>query len=171
MMHICVSKLAIIGWDNGLSPSWHQAIISTNTGISLIWTLGINFSEVLSEVHTFSCKKMHLNMSSAKWWPFCLGLSMTVSWPEAWFFRCQCKNISAFIVFKMLKECLLFKMSKCWTYFSLFIKLNSLESNLCQAIIAVNLHHSFQAKEMKKTDSKNIWCSVLSRISELIWCI
>ena len=27
MTHICVSKLTIIGSDNGLSPGWHQAII------------------------------------------------------------------------------------------------------------------------------------------------
>ena len=34
--HICISTLTIIGSDNGLSPEWHQAIISTNTGILLI---------------------------------------------------------------------------------------------------------------------------------------
>ena len=37
--HICVSKLTIIGSDNGLSPGRHQAIIWTNTEI-LIWPLG-----------------------------------------------------------------------------------------------------------------------------------
>ena len=30
VMHICVSKLTIIGSDNGLSPGRHQAIIWTN---------------------------------------------------------------------------------------------------------------------------------------------
>ena len=30
VMHICVSKLTIIGSDNGLSPGWRQAIIWTN---------------------------------------------------------------------------------------------------------------------------------------------
>ena len=65
--HICVSKLTIIGWDNGLSPAWRQAIIWTNEGILLIPTLGTNFSEILSEIHSFSFKKMHLKMSSAKW--------------------------------------------------------------------------------------------------------
>ena len=30
--HICVSDLAIIGSDNGLSPGRHQAIIWTNAG-------------------------------------------------------------------------------------------------------------------------------------------
>ena len=73
--HICVSKLTIIGPDNGLSPGRRQAIIWTNAGILLIGPLGTNFSEILIEVCTFSFKKMHLNMSSAKWRPFCLGLN------------------------------------------------------------------------------------------------
>ena len=36
--HICVSKLSIIGSDNGLSPDRRQAIIWTNAGILLIGT-------------------------------------------------------------------------------------------------------------------------------------
>ena len=43
--HICVSKLTIIGSDNGLSPERRQAIIWTNAGILLIGPLGTNFSE------------------------------------------------------------------------------------------------------------------------------
>ena len=78
--HICVSKLTIIGSNNGLSPSRRQAIIWTNAGILLIWTLGTNFSEILSEIHAFSFKKMHLKMSSAKWRPFCLGLNVLTIW-------------------------------------------------------------------------------------------
>ena len=72
--HICVSKLSIIGSDNGLSPSRHQAIIWTNAGISLIRLSGTNFSEILIKIDAFSFKKMHLKMSSGKWRPFCLGL-------------------------------------------------------------------------------------------------
>ena len=74
--HICVSRITNIGSDNGLSPGRRQAIIWTNVGILLIRTLGTNFSEILSEIHTFSFKKMHLKMSSAKWRPFCLGLNV-----------------------------------------------------------------------------------------------
>ena len=55
--HICVSELPNIGSDNGLSPGRRQAIIRTNAAILLIRTLGINFSEILSEIHTFSFKK------------------------------------------------------------------------------------------------------------------
>ena len=74
--HICVGKLIIIGSDNGLSPGRRQAIIWTNAGILLIGPLGTNFSEILIEIDTFSFKKMHLKISSAKWRPFCLGLNV-----------------------------------------------------------------------------------------------
>ena len=63
---ICISKVSIIGSDNGLSPGQRQAIIWTNAIILLIWTLGTNFSEILSKIYTFSFKKMHLKMLSAK---------------------------------------------------------------------------------------------------------
>ena len=68
--HICVGKLTIIGSDNGLSSIRRQAIIWTIVGISLIGPLGTNFSEILKVIQTFSFKKMHLKMSSAKWGPF-----------------------------------------------------------------------------------------------------
>ena len=65
-----------------------QAIIWTNAGILLIWPSGTNFNENLIGIETFSFKKMHLKMSSAKWRPFCLGLNMltpfrlhSLSWP------------------------------------------------------------------------------------------
>ena len=74
VMHICVSRLTIIGSDNGLSPDRRQAIIWTNAGISLIGPLGTKFNEMLIEIHTFSIKKMHFKMSSGKWRPYCLGL-------------------------------------------------------------------------------------------------
>ena len=61
MTHIWVSKLNIIGSDNGLSPGRHQAIIWTNAGILLIWPKEPDFSEILIEIHIFSFKKMHLN--------------------------------------------------------------------------------------------------------------
>ena len=74
--HICFGNLTIIGSDNGLSPGRRQAIIWTSAGILLIGPLGTNFSEVLIGIHTFSLKKMHLKMSSAKWRPFCLVLNV-----------------------------------------------------------------------------------------------
>ena len=81
MTHICVSKLTIIGADNGLSPDRRQAIIWTNDGLLLIGPLGTNFSEILIEILTFSFKKMRLKVSSAKRRPFCLGLNV-LTMPE-----------------------------------------------------------------------------------------
>ena len=68
MTHICVNKLPIIGPDNGR----RQATIWTNAGILLIRNVRTNSSGLLSEIPTFSFKKMHLKMSSAKWQQFCL---------------------------------------------------------------------------------------------------
>ena len=76
--HICVSKLTIIGSDNGLSPDRRQAIIWTNAGLLLIGPLGTNFSEILIEILKFSFKKMPLNVSSAKRRPFCPGLNVLI---------------------------------------------------------------------------------------------
>ena len=76
MTHICVSKLATIDSDNGLSPGRCQAIIWTNAGLLLIGPLGTNFSEILIEILAFSFKKMRLKVSSAKRRPFCLGLNV-----------------------------------------------------------------------------------------------
>ena len=74
--HISVSKLTIIGSDNGLSPDRHQAIIWTNAWLLLIGPLGTNFSEILIEILIFSFTKMRFKVSSAKRRPFCLGLSV-----------------------------------------------------------------------------------------------
>ena len=80
--HICVGKLTIIGSDNGLSPDRRQAIIWTNAGLLFIGPLGTNFSEILIEILTFSFKKMHLKLSSAKRRPFCPGLNVLTHWGQ-----------------------------------------------------------------------------------------
>ena len=74
-MHICVSKIVIIGSGNGLSPGQRQAIMAANTGVLLSGPLGIKYNEILIEINTFSFKKMHLKLSSAKWHLFCLSLN------------------------------------------------------------------------------------------------
>ena len=73
MTHIYVSKRTIIGSDNGLSPGRRQAIIWTNAEILFIRSSETNFNEIISEIHTFPLKKMHLKMSSAKRRPFWSG--------------------------------------------------------------------------------------------------
>ena len=91
--HICVSKLTIIGSDNGLSPDRRQAITWTNAGLLLIGPLGTNFSEILIEILKFSFKKTRLNVSSAKRRPFCPGLNvLTSSWR-----RRDTETLSAFL--------------------------------------------------------------------------
>ena len=97
--HICISKLTIIGSDNGLSPERRQAIIWTNAGILLIGPLGTNFSEILIEIQTFSLKKIRLKMSSAKCCSFRLGLNVLTHWPAE---RCSC-NIKS-VIFKLISS-------------------------------------------------------------------
>ena len=46
-MHICVSKLSIIGSDDGLSPGQRQAIKWINADILFIGPLGTSCSEIL----------------------------------------------------------------------------------------------------------------------------
>ena len=82
VLHIYASvNQTIIGSDNGLSPGQRQAILWTNAAIFLIGPLGINFSEILMEIQTFSFKKLRLKMSSAKWRPSCLGLNLLTPSP------------------------------------------------------------------------------------------
>ena len=77
--HICISKLTIIGSDNGLSPGRRQAIIWTNDWILLIQTFRTHFSEIVSKIHTFSFRKMHFKMSSGKWRPSYLRLKVLMA--------------------------------------------------------------------------------------------
>ena len=46
-----------------------------------IGPLGTNFNEISIGIQTFSFKKMHFKMASAKWRPFCLGLNVLI-----WFY-------------------------------------------------------------------------------------
>ena len=91
--HICISKSTIIGSDNGLLPGWRRAIIWTTAGILFIGPSAINFSEILTKIHTFSFKKMHLKMSSRKCHSLCFSLNVLTSnqhWKErylqCWFY-------------------------------------------------------------------------------------
>ena len=70
--HIFVSKLTITRSDNGLSAPNHYS----NQCWNFFEPLGTTFSEIVIEIHIFSFMEMHFKMSSAKWWPFCLGLNV-----------------------------------------------------------------------------------------------
>ena len=90
MTHICISKIIVIGSDNGWSPGRYQAIIWTNAGIMSIGPLGINFSESdLTEIDTFPFKKIHLKLSSENGVYFVSALSRT-----------KCFNMIAIFFFK-----------------------------------------------------------------------
>ena len=74
--HLCVSNLTINGFRSWL-VGWPAPSHYLNRCWNIInWPLAINFSESLSEIQIFSFKKMHLEMASAKWRPFCLGLNV-----------------------------------------------------------------------------------------------
>ena len=105
LTHICVGKLTTIGSDNGLSPGRRQAIIWTNAGILLIWPLGTNFNEILIGIQTFSFKKMHLKMSSAKCRPFCLSLNVLRLWFVASSVPCYFLNLCWLVVNWILRNC------------------------------------------------------------------
>ena len=77
--HICVDNLTIIGPDNVLSPGRRQTVIWTNAGILVIGPRGTNFSKILIGIQTSSFKKMHLKISSTKWFPLCLDLNVLSS--------------------------------------------------------------------------------------------
>ena len=75
MTHICITKLTIIGSDNGLSPGQGQAIVWTNAEILLIPAPGTKFIEILMEIHTLSFKKMHLKIAPILFRPQCVNHS------------------------------------------------------------------------------------------------
>ena len=64
----------IIGSGNGLSPLRHEATTWLNAKIIVNWNPETKFTHILIEIETFPFKKMHLKMSSAKCWQFCLSL-------------------------------------------------------------------------------------------------
>ena len=117
VMHICISKLTIIGSDNGLSPDRRQAIIWTNARILLIPTLGSNFSDVLREIHVSSLKKMHWKMFSGKWQQF--------------FSQPQCVNHHVYMSVCIQYH---FRLSVCW--------LSVNKSDISFPLFTQNLWHS-----------------------------
>ena len=159
--HICVSKLTIIGLDNGLSPGRRQAIIWTNAGILLIQTSGTNFSEIIGEIHSFSFSKMYLNMSSAKWrlfglglnelserWSLCRGSTVLLGgvlvflWIYEWFVW---NSVWAYVLFFVVISCFIFPASWFWRclpcIFVLFLQL----SLWCcfQSMLSKYFHHQY----------------------------
>ena len=88
VMHICVSKLTVIGSDNGLLHGRRPAFVWTNVEILLTGPLGTNFSEILIEIPIFPFNKMYLKMSYGKWQAFCLGLNVLMAKVKPWVTYC-----------------------------------------------------------------------------------
>ena len=83
VMHKCISKIIIIGSDDGLSPGRHQAIIWTIAGIFSLGPLGTKFSGILIKIHTFSLQKnafenVFWKMAAILSWPWCAKPSQCV---------------------------------------------------------------------------------------------
>ena len=71
--HSWVSKLTIIGSDNGLSPGRRRSIVCTSTGILLIRTQRTNISEILIKFRHFHSRKRIRNCEMAA---ICIGLDV-----------------------------------------------------------------------------------------------
>ena len=61
-------------------PIRHQAIIWTIAGLLSIGPLWTNCSETFIKIQDFSFTKMHLEIWSAKWRPFCPGGDELTLW-------------------------------------------------------------------------------------------
>ena len=82
--HICVSKLTIIGSDNGLSPDRRQAITWTNAGLlfwtlrnKLQWNLNRN-SKIFIQENAFECVVCETAAILSR--PQCVNKLMTTAW-------------------------------------------------------------------------------------------
>ena len=103
--HIFVGKVTIIGSDNGLSHSPCQAIIWANTILLVNGTLGTNFSEILSEIHTFASTKMHLKVPSTKWRQLALGLNVLIYLMLLWLYY---HSLMMWLINHILQSCCTF---------------------------------------------------------------
>ena len=76
VMHICISKLTIIGSDNGLLPGWCKAIIWTIARILLLGPLGTNISEIFNQnsyifIQENAFENVVWKMAAILLWPWC----------------------------------------------------------------------------------------------------
>ena len=75
VMHICSSNLTIIGSCRLVVA---KPLSASMLEYCLIGPLETNFNDILIQIETFSFKKMHLKVLSAKWQPFCLSLIVLI---------------------------------------------------------------------------------------------
>ena len=99
----CVSKLTIIGSDNGLAPGRLGAIIWTNAVILLIGHLRTKLSEIANEIQTFSFKTRMWNMISSPATPTVCQIFKVATWH----YRCR-HHLKNNCIRDNLQCCLLF---------------------------------------------------------------
>ena len=101
-----------MGWGNSLLPVWHQAITWTNAALLSIGLLGTNFSEIWIGILSFSFKKMHLKMLSAKMATnFSRGRWVTQKW--------KCCHFKAIFITDCNRRCQSdkFRCSQWWKFY------------------------------------------------------
>ena len=80
MTHVYVSKLRH-HWFRYWLVTWPAPSHYLNQCWNIVDSkLRKNFSEILSNIYTFPFTKMHLQMSSANWRKFCIGLNVLNHW-------------------------------------------------------------------------------------------
>ena len=83
---VCRCMCVIWSWWFNTSPpsaaymrQWNGSLLAQIMGCRLFggvivnWTLRKKCSKILIKIQNFSFTKMHLKISSVKWWPFCPG--------------------------------------------------------------------------------------------------
>ena len=151
MTHICVRKLTIIGSNNGLSSGRRQAIIWTNARI-LIGTLGTNFGEILIEIRIFSFKKMSLNVSSAKWRPFYIGLNVIKQ--RKW----ETCNVEAKVLVPSAPFlCLIFDVISCLPCIRFFVCISFPKNSLLTKIYQVGKKRFTRCRHLVTMNIKYVW--------------
>ena len=76
--HICVNKLSRHWFRYWLVHVRCLAIIWTDVGLLSMGPWRSYFNKILIKIQQFTLKRMHVRMSSAKYWPSYLGLNMLI---------------------------------------------------------------------------------------------
>ena len=99
--HICVSKITIIGSDNGLSPGRRQAIIWTNVGILLIGPLA-------NKLRWNFNRNSNIFIQENAFESVVCEMTATLSWPQCVNRLLKCANIRDLTQVTFLDSCDLF---------------------------------------------------------------
>ena len=143
MTHICVSKLASIGSDNGLSPGRWYAIIWPNAGKLIIDPLGNKFNEIL-------IKSIHFHFQENEFENVVWKMAAILSRPE-----CVSKPVIQLQLNNMICSSVVVIPWTCVTLSascnSFYLKKYDLEYLLCRQTEALQ-------KASKSLPACSLWC-------------